>query len=85
MVWDWEPCREALVGAAAAIMQLDLKALMRGLPGAERLVNVCTEMVSCGCYGVAAALVGEGPGTGNAVFTAACDVSAVRDLLLCYP
>jgi len=44
--WDWNSGKKAVLLVIDEVMQVDLKALFKGLPATERLVNLCIELVS---------------------------------------
>lgn len=45
--WDWSRGKKSVLLVINDVMQLDLKALFKGLPASERLVTLCIELVSC--------------------------------------
>lgn len=46
--WDWQRSRQLVLLAVHDVMRVDLRALFRGLSAAERMVNLCMELVG-GC------------------------------------
>ncbi len=43
--WDWQRSRLQVLLAVHDVMRADLRTLFRGLSAAERMVNLCMELV----------------------------------------
>jgi hypothetical protein len=50
--WDWQHSRQQVLLAVHDVMRTDLRTLFKGLTAAERMVNLCMELVSCCCLHV---------------------------------
>lgn len=44
--WDWQHSRQQMLLAVHDVMRTDLRTLFKGLTAAERMVNLCMELVS---------------------------------------
>jgi hypothetical protein len=44
--WDWQASRQRVLRVVHDVMRVDLRALFKGLAAAERMVNLCMELVS---------------------------------------
>lgn len=53
-VWDWQHGRQQMLVAVHEIMRVELKLLFKGLAAAERMINLCLEMVGTCRHAVAA-------------------------------
>jgi hypothetical protein len=43
--WDWQHSRQQVLLAVLDVMRTDLRTLFKGLTAAERMVNLCMELV----------------------------------------